>query len=87
MKSKQALYTDDSELSFNDVTVLVYYLLKERIDSEFLYFRLDSQIEHMLLDEFQDTSILQYEILKPLIEEIVSGKVCLMREASSLSEM
>ncbi|MBU1657767.1 RecB-like helicase [bacterium] len=74
VKAKQALYTDDGELSFNDVTVLVYYLLKERIDSEFLYFRLDSQIEHMLLDEFQDTSILQYEILKPLIEEIVSGE-------------
>ncbi len=74
VKSKQALFTDDSELSFNDVTVLVYYLLKERVDSEFLYFRLDSQIEHMLLDEFQDTSILQYEILKPLIEEIVSGE-------------
>jgi exodeoxyribonuclease V beta subunit len=67
VKSKKALYSDDSELSFNDVTVLVYYLLKERVDSEFLYFRLDSQIEHMLLDEFQDTSILQYEILKPLI--------------------
>ncbi len=74
VKSKKALYTDDSELSFNDVTVLVHYLLKERLDSEFLYFRLDAQIEHMLLDEFQDTSILQYEILKPLIEEIVSGK-------------
>ena len=72
-KSKQALYSDDSELSFNDVTLLVHYLLKERVDSEFLYFRLDSQIEHMLLDEFQDTSILQYEILKPLINEITSG--------------
>jgi exodeoxyribonuclease V beta subunit len=72
-KSKKALYMDDSELSFNDVTMLVYYLLKERIDSEFLYFRLDAQIEHILLDEFQDTSILQYEILKPLIAEIVSG--------------
>lgn len=73
-KSKKALYMDDSELSFNDVTVLAHYLLKERIDSEFLYFRLDSQIEHMLLDEFQDTSIMQYEILKPLINEITSGK-------------
>ncbi len=72
-KSKEALYHDDSELSFNDVTVLVYYLLKERIDSEFLYFRLDSRIEHILLDEFQDTSILQYEILKPMIDEILSG--------------
>ncbi|MFA5455249.1 MAG: RecB-like helicase [Sulfurimonas sp.] len=73
-KSKKALYMDDSELSFNDVTYLVYEILKLIDDSEFLYFRLDSQIEHMLLDEFQDTSILQYEILKPLINEITSGK-------------
>lgn len=72
-KSKKVLYKDDAELSFSDVSVLVHYLLKERIDSEFLYFRLDAQIEHILLDEFQDTSILQYEILKPLIDEIVSG--------------
>jgi exodeoxyribonuclease V beta subunit len=73
-KSKKALYMDDSELSFSDVTYLVYEILNLINDSEFLYFRLDSQIEHMLLDEFQDTSILQYEILKPLINEITSGK-------------
>ncbi len=73
-KSKKALYMDDSELSFSDVTYLVYEILNLLDDSEFLYFRLDAQIEHMLLDEFQDTSILQYEILKPLINEITSGK-------------
>lgn len=73
IKSKKALYMDDSELSFSDVTSLVYEILNLVDDSEFLYFRLDSQIEHMLLDEFQDTSILQYEILKPLISEITSG--------------
>jgi len=73
-KSKKALYQDDGELSFNDITVLVYHILNERIDSDFLYFRLDSVIEHILLDEFQDTSILQYEILKPLIQEVVSGE-------------
>ncbi|QOY54493.1 RecB-like helicase [Candidatus Sulfurimonas marisnigri] len=72
-KSKKALYMDDSELSFSDVTYLVYEILNLIDDSEFLYFRLDSQIEHMLLDEFQDTSILQYEIMKPLINEITSG--------------
>lgn len=73
-KSKKALYMDDGELSFNDVTYLVYEILRVIDDSQFLYFRLDSDIEHMLLDEFQDTSILQYEILKPLIKEITSGK-------------
>jgi len=72
-KSKKALYMEDSELSFSDVTSLVYEILHRLNDSEFLYFRLDASIEHMLLDEFQDTSVLQYEILKPLINEITSG--------------
>ncbi len=73
-KSKKALYQDESELSFNDVTALVYEILHLLDDSEFLYFRLDAKIEHMLLDEFQDTSVLQYAILRPLIKEITSGK-------------
>ena len=72
-KAKKALYIQDSELSFSDVTSLVYEILHRLDDSEFLYFRLDSTIEHMLLDEFQDTSILQYKILNPLIKEITSG--------------
>ena len=71
--AKKALYVNESELSFSDVTLLVYEILHRLNDSEFLYFRLDATIEHILLDEFQDTSILQYEILKPLIEEITSG--------------
>ena len=74
IKAKKALYKEDSELSFSDVTFLVYEILNFLDDSEFLYFRLDAQIEHILLDEFQDTSILQYKILKPLISEITSGK-------------
>ena len=35
-------------------------------------FRLDGQIDHLLLDEFQDTSPLQWRVLEPLAEEILS---------------
>ena len=60
-------------LEFNDISNLVYELLSTKIDKEFLYFRLDSTYSHMLIDEFQDTSLLQYKILEPLISEIMSG--------------
>ena len=60
-------------LEFNDISNLVFELLSTKIDKDFLYFRLDSKYNHMLMDEFQDTSILQFKILQPLIEEIISG--------------
>lgn len=60
-------------LEFNDITNLVYRLLESYIDKDFLYFRLDTKYDHMLIDEFQDTSVLQYKILEPLIDEILSG--------------
>jgi len=71
--AKKALYTQEGELGFLDVSILVYKILQEIDESDFLYFRLDAQIQHILLDEFQDTSILQYKILKPLIDEVTSG--------------
>ncbi|GAB4142389.1 MAG: UvrD-helicase domain-containing protein [Thermogutta sp.] len=37
-------------------------------------FRLDGTVEHLLLDEFQDTSMPQWEALRPLVEHIRSGK-------------
>lgn len=39
-----------------------------------IYFRLDGFISHLLIDEFQDTSVIQYQILRPLITELVSGE-------------
>jgi len=62
-----------STLSFADVTNALYTLLEDEISKDFLYFRLDGKIEHILIDEFQDTNIMQYKILAPLMSEIVSG--------------
>jgi len=64
----------ENKLSFKDVEHLVYKLLREdELKKDFLYFRLDSKVNHMLFDEFQDTSITQWEIFEPLVEEIASG--------------
>jgi len=74
IKSRQSLIVQNNELSFDDITLMVHTLLREKLESEFLYFRLDSRMKHLLLDEFQDTSIVQFDILRPLIEEIRAGK-------------
>lgn len=73
-KTRLKLATEKGELTFTDVANFVHRLLHGSIDSDFLYFRLDAVIEHLLIDEFQDTNAVQFEILSPLIEEIVSGE-------------
>ncbi len=37
-----------------------------------VYFRLDGRVRHLLLDEFQDTSMAAFRLLEPLIGEIVA---------------
>lgn len=70
---KKSFNIDKNYFEFNDISNLVYELLNNKINKDFLYFRLDSNYNHILIDEFQDTSILQYKILKPLIDELISG--------------
>ncbi|WP_419763859.1 MAG: RecB-like helicase [Arcobacter sp.] len=70
---KKAYNKNKNYFTFNDISNYVYELLSSKIDKDFLYFRLDSKYNHILIDEFQDTSLLQYKILEPLIEETLSG--------------
>ncbi|MGD9789409.1 MAG: UvrD-helicase domain-containing protein [Phycisphaerales bacterium] len=37
------------------------------------YYRLDGRIDHVLLDEFQDTSMDQYRLFRPILDEIRGG--------------
>lgn len=41
-------------------------------DAPFIYERLGSRIDHYLIDEFQDTSPMQYENFRPLLDESIS---------------
>jgi ATP-dependent exoDNAse (exonuclease V) beta subunit len=43
------------------------------VESERLGFRLDGGIQHLLLDEFQDTSLAQWEVLRRFAREVTSA--------------
>ncbi|AMV17707.1 UvrD-helicase domain-containing protein [Planctomyces sp. SH-PL14] len=58
---------------FEDVTRrLARHLSGRSADS--LAYRLDAGIDHLLLDEFQDTSPAQWDVLRPFAQTVVSGE-------------
>lgn len=60
---------DTNILNFNDVTHLMYEFIKDKTKN-IDHFRCN----HLLIDEFQDTSIVQYKILEPFIDEILNSE-------------
>ena len=70
---RQELVKKREALDFTDIKHLGFTLIQEHIESDFLRFRLDSQIAHILFDEFQDTSAEDWKIIEPLVEEMASG--------------
>lgn len=77
LHEKMEVYKKEQNiLTYNDISNAVYYMLAGdncSIDKDYLYFRLDGKINHLLMDEFQDTSISQWLTLKPLAEEAMAG--------------
>lgn len=82
-RAKNLSIRSSKKLSFANCALKVYELLilgeglnvgAGGIDPQFFYFRMDNTISHILIDEFQDTSPMQYAILQPLIDEIYAGR-------------
>ena len=55
--------------TFGDVAAMV---TAAALDCSDLYFRIGTRYEHVLFDEFQDTSRLQFRFFQPIVEEIGS---------------
>ena len=58
---------------FEDLIIRTGELLAERPDAAWVLYKLDGGIEHLLIDEAQDTSPAQWRIIKALTEEFFSG--------------
>jgi ATP-dependent helicase/nuclease subunit A len=61
-------------LDFSDLVVRTVELLTARSSAAWVLFKLDGGIEHVLVDEAQDTAPDQWAIFKALTEEFFSGE-------------
>ncbi len=68
----QDLKLREGLLDFDDLEVSAYRLLRSPGSPEVLYW-LDRKVLHFLVDEFQDTSDIQWAVLDRLTEELFSG--------------
>lgn len=59
-------------LTFDDIETRTLQALQSGADVDYLYFKIGARIRHLLIDEFQDTSLRQLAILDPIIEEITA---------------
>jgi ATP-dependent helicase/nuclease subunit A len=60
-------------LDFGDLIALSHRLLSIRADAAWVLYKLDGGLEHVLLDEAQDTAPEQWDILRALTAEFFTG--------------
>jgi ATP-dependent helicase/nuclease subunit A len=69
----QAEKAQRSALDFADLIAKVAELLTERSDAAWVLYKLDGGIDHLLLDEAQDTAPEQWDIIRALTDEFFAG--------------
>jgi len=68
IKSEQRL------LDFTDLEWCAYRLLTHSDNALWVQYKLDQRIDHLLVDEFQDTNPTQWRLLLPLLHEMAAGQ-------------
>jgi ATP-dependent helicase/nuclease subunit A len=60
-------------IDYDDMIAAAARLLGEPGAADWVRFKLDSRIDHVLVDEAQDTNLLQWQVIRALVEEYFSG--------------
>ncbi len=69
----QRFKTEQRLLDFTDLEWRAYRLLTHSDNALWVQYKLDQRIEHLLVDEFQDTNPTQWQLLLPLLQEMAAG--------------
>ncbi|MEQ1533756.1 MAG: UvrD-helicase domain-containing protein, partial [Sideroxydans sp.] len=68
----QALKSQKQQMDFSDLEWQLCRLLQQSEHAETMQYKLDSRYRHVLLDEFQDTNSLQWQILRAWFDAAVA---------------
>lgn len=69
----QQLKHEQDLLDFADLEWLTYRMISRSRHAEWVQYKLDQRIDHLLVDEFQDTNPTQWRLLLPLLQEMAAG--------------
>lgn len=70
----QRLKRELRQLDFTDLEWSTYKLLQHSENALWIQYKLDQRIDHLLIDEFQDTNPTQWQLILPLLEEMAASE-------------
>ncbi len=70
----QRIKEEQRLLDFADLEWKSYKLLSTAGNAHWVQYKLDQRIDHLLIDEFQDTNPTQWRLILPLLEEMAAGE-------------
>lgn len=70
LRQYQRIKQEQRLLDFDDLEWKSYRLLHHREHALWVQYKIDQKIDHLLIDEFQDTNPTQWRLLLPLLEEM-----------------
>ncbi|MEJ2141001.1 MAG: UvrD-helicase domain-containing protein [Gammaproteobacteria bacterium] len=70
----QRIKTEQRLLDFSDLEWKTYQLLNHADNALWIQYKLDERIDHLLIDEFQDTNPTQWHLILPLLNELAAGE-------------
>jgi len=70
----QDLKLNQRLLDFADLEWNSFLLLNTASHADWVQYKLDQRIDHLMVDEFQDTNPTQWQLLLPLLRELAAGE-------------
>ncbi len=70
LEEYQKIKFSQHALDFDDLEWYSYLLLNQHESAAWIQYKLDQRIQHILIDEFQDTNPTQWNLLFPLLTEL-----------------